>query len=325
MLKEKKDEVDDSFLGFLADYGESVSDEFVELVNANTFYAYARQLLRFDSKHEAWTGEEDFVKMDKDYLQQVSLNSQNLFYLYDYRKFIFEYFDDITDAQVEKTYGTDMKTDLRLSEKYMYKYKQVSKLYSDKSIREFLRTDVAYEAMGRIKDVSVNTLVKKFRREVKNEDYVKLVDNRYKKTIPVMNGALAPEILGYDLIGDEMRLSDFRGKYVYIFVWASWCAPCKVELPHYERLVEEYGRKNIEFLGVSVDEETSRWRNSFNYNNYPGSQMLVRGNWNSPMITNYKLKSVPQFILIDPQGEILTLEAPKPSANVRGTLASYGI
>jgi len=325
MLETKKNTVDDSFSEFLAENGESLSDEFVELVNANTFYKYARQLLKFNKKHEAWTGEEEFEKMDRDYLQQVSLNSKNLFFLYDYRKFIFEYYDSVTDEQVEKTYGTDMKTDLRLAEKYAYKFKQISKLYSDKTIRDFLKTDVTYEALGRVKDISINSLVKRFRREVKNEDYLRLVDNRYKKTIPVMNGTLAPEIVGYDLSGDEMKLSDFRGKYVYIFVWASWCAPCKVELPHYERLVDEYGRRNIEFLGVSVDEETSRWRNSFNYNNYPGSQMLVRGNWNSPMITNYKLKSVPQFILIDPQGEILTLEAPKPSANVRGTLASYGI
>lgn len=325
MLTDKKNLVDDSFSEFLASYGETVSDEYVELVNANTFYKYARQLLKFDRMHEAWTGEDEFEKMDPDYLQQVSLNSNKLFYLYDYRKFIFEYFAKVTDEQVEKTFGTDMKTSLRLTEKYTYKYNQVSKLFSDKTIRNFLKTDIAYEAVGKVKDVSVNSLIKKFRRDVRHEDYVKLVDNRYKKTIPVRNGALAPEIVGYDLTGDEMKLSDFRGKYVYIFVWASWCAPCKVELPHYERLVEEYGRKNIEFLGVSVDEETSRWRNSFNYNNYPGSQMLVRGNWGSPMITNYKLKSVPQFILIDPQGEILTLEAPKPSANVRGTLASYGI
>ena len=141
--------------------------------------------------------------------------------------------------------------------------------------------------------------------------------------LPV-NGTLAPEIEGVNSGGERIKLSDYKGKYVYVFVWATWCAPCKLELPFYEKLIADYGGDNIEFLGVSVDKDKDKWLESFMYDKYPGTQILVSGDWNSPLIRDYEIQSVPHFILIGPNGEILEKDAPRPTKHIRNLFSQFG-
>ena len=112
---------------------------------------------------------------------------------------------------------------------------------------------------------------------------------------------------------------------MYIFTWATWCGPCKVELPFYERMIEDYQDENILFVGISVDKDKSKWTESFFYDNYPGLQVLVPGDWKSPFVRDYNIASIPQFVLINPDGEIAELNAERPTKNIKAQLSQYGI
>ena len=70
---------------------------------------------------------------------------------------------------------------------------------------------------------------------------------------PVIPGTLAPEFAVADLDGDIVRLSDHRGHVVMVSIWATWCAPCRYEMPSMERLYEEFAEEGLEILAVSID------------------------------------------------------------------------
>lgn len=138
-------------------------------------------------------------------------------------------------------------------------------------------------------------------------------------------GALAPQLAGRDRSGKTVSLDAYRGKYVYLFTWASWCGPCKMEVEPFHHLLQEFGGKNIEFVGVSIDKDEDKWLKSFTKSNaFPGNQIRIGGNWNSPFVEAYDIAAVPQGVLIGPDGTIIDSNAPKPS-KLRNTLMAHNI
>ena len=118
-----------------------------------------------------------------------------------------------------------------------------------------------------------------------------------------------------DANGKDVALSDFKGKVVYIDVWATWCGPCKQEIPHLKKLEEEYKGKNIVFLGVSVDvqKDHAKWKQFLIDNDMKGVQIFA-GDKVADISKPYKVKSYPRFILIDKAGRIASDNAPRPSS-----------
>lgn len=115
--------------------------------------------------------------------------------------------------------------------------------------------------------------------------------------------------------GGKTKLSDLLGKYVYIDVWATWCGPCRAEIPFLKTVEEKYQGKNIEFVSISVDVEKDhdKWKNFVNEKQLQGIQLIADKNWLSDFITSYKINSIPRFILIDPKGNIVDADAARPS------------
>lgn len=113
--------------------------------------------------------------------------------------------------------------------------------------------------------------------------------------------------------GDTVSLSDFVGSLVYVDVWATWCGPCKREIPHLIELEKEYHGKNIIFLSVSVDEEKDydAWKNMLAEKEMGGVQLFASG-W-SKIAKDYKINGIPRFMLFDTNGNIITVRAPRPS------------
>lgn len=149
------------------------------------------------------------------------------------------------------------------------------------------------------------------------------------KTV-LAKGTTSPTFEAYENYkGGTTSLSDLKGKYVYVDVWATWCGPCKAEIPSLKKLEEEYHGKNIEFVSISVDDgrgyrADSRelaataakegWKGMIAEKQMGGVQLLAPNGWQSDFIANYKIQGIPRFILIDPQGNIVTPDAPRPSS-----------
>ncbi|MDL2262301.1 TlpA family protein disulfide reductase, partial [Bacteroidales bacterium OttesenSCG-928-I21] len=122
-----------------------------------------------------------------------------------------------------------------------------------------------------------------------------------------------------DIDGKIYSLSDFRGKYVYIDIWASWCGPCRAEFPNLKALKEKYKSKNIVILGISVDEDKSQWENMVKTQNLDGIQLFA-GGWNNQLCEFYKITGIPRFILLDKEGKIINANADRPSGKINELL-----
>ena len=64
----------------------------------------------------------------------------------------------------------------------------------------------------------------------------------------------------HDIKGNPVSLSDFKGKYLYIDFWASWCPPCRAEIPHIKELFQQYHSKGLEILTISIDKDSIEWQ-----------------------------------------------------------------
>ena len=115
--------------------------------------------------------------------------------------------------------------------------------------------------------------------------------------------------------GGKTSLTSLKGKYVYIDVWATWCGPCRGELPFLKQIEEKYHGKNIEFVSISVDKESDhdKWKQFVTDKGLKGTQLIADNNFNSEFIKAYSINSIPRFILIDPTGKIINSDADRPS------------
>ncbi|MCF6131224.1 TlpA family protein disulfide reductase [Flavobacterium wongokense] len=115
--------------------------------------------------------------------------------------------------------------------------------------------------------------------------------------------------------GGKTKLEDLRGKYVYIDVWATWCGPCRAEIPSLKLVEDKYHAKNIAFVSISIDEMKNhdKWVSFVSEKQLEGIQLMADKNWTSDFIQAYKINSIPRFILIDPTGKIVDADAARPS------------
>lgn len=131
-----------------------------------------------------------------------------------------------------------------------------------------------------------------------------------------LNGSLSPSFEYDNYKGGKTKLEDFRGKYVYIDVWATWCGPCRAEIPFLKKLEEKYHEKNIVFVSLSIDQQkdVEKWKKFIKDKELGGVQVFADNDWNSQFVKDYNITGIPRFILIDPNGNIVKADAPRPSS-----------
>ena len=112
--------------------------------------------------------------------------------------------------------------------------------------------------------------------------------------------------------GGTTSLSDFKGKYVYIDLWATWCGPCVREIPFLKQIEKKYHHKNIAFVSISLDDDKAAWRKMIKDYPLEGIQLIADKN-KGDFLKNYYVNSIPRFILLDTEGKIIDPQAPRPS------------
>ena len=121
------------------------------------------------------------------------------------------------------------------------------------------------------------------------------------------------DYINYD--GGTSSLSDITGQHIYIDMWATWCGPCKYEIPFLKELEEEYKDKDIKFVSISIDarKDEGKWRQMIKDKELTGTQLLADKEYQSQFVQDYFIQGIPRFIILDPQGNIVDYDAPRPS------------
>lgn len=163
--------------------------------------------------------------------------------------------------------------------------------------------------------------------DIKEEirDYVASITDTYKSDMVKKkllalaaydSGKSAPLFSFTDNSGNIRQLKEFVGKVVYMDIWASWCGPCKAEIPHSKELVELYkNRKDIVFLYISIDDVKTNWEKSLiEHKLYMGVQGIAYPNgFNSDFAKKYQVQAIPHYVLIDKSGNLIAAKANRPS------------
>lgn len=112
-----------------------------------------------------------------------------------------------------------------------------------------------------------------------------------------------------DISGNKIDFAAFRGKYVYIDLWASWCVPCIKEIPHLKKLEEELQNKDVVFLSVSIDRSEEAWKKKVSELQLKGNLLIDREGRLANAMT---VKGIPFFLIYDRQGRLLRYNAYRP-------------
>ncbi len=142
--------------------------------------------------------------------------------------------------------------------------------------------------------------------------YDKKYVEEFQQFRTITKGAPFPsEVVLKDVDGNVVDFSKFRGKYVYIDVWASWCGPCCKEVPVLQKLEAELKNENVVFVSISVDSSEAPWKKKMTALNMHGNQLWdSKKNFNKIM----NIKGIPHFLVYDKEGGLYIYNAPRPSA-----------
>lgn len=141
--------------------------------------------------------------------------------------------------------------------------------------------------------------------EVKSSYYGNYLESVIVKSEGLNIGRVAPDFSQADVNGTNRTLNSFRGKYVLLDFWASWCGPCRQENPNVVRTYQKYKNRNFEILGISLDNDKGKWLQAIQEDQLTWPHVSDLKGWRNEVALQYGVQSIPANFLLDKEGKII--------------------
>ena len=181
-----------------------------------------------------------------------------------------------------------------------------------------IRADLA---KGTFQLISPNSTVNKeifdfINKNVTDEKVKEATKKAYDVATKLTSGSPSPKFSNYENFnGGTTSLDDFKGKVTYIDIWATWCLPCRGEIPALKELENKFHGKDVAFVSISIDQNKDEWKEFVKSEDLKGVQLFAENAFESQFIQDYGIRQIPTFIIIDKEGKIVNADAPRPSSD----------
>lgn len=231
---------------------------------------------------------------------------------------MFNEYAELVDMQIsnnfKKEIGQKVYDSIPASERLSKLFTFIDGNIVNNEVRDYLKQNAFMEDLSYGEFWKLTDIVNKFLSECQTVGYKSIIEKLYNKKMLLAPGKPAPLFKYKDINGKEYALEDLKGKLVYIDFWATWCGPCRHELPFLEEVEKAYKGKKITFISMSVDEDMVAWNKMVKEKKMMGLQLHADGAWASTVAVDYQIKGIPTFVLIDQNGVIISPSAPRPSS-----------
>jgi len=291
-------------MNLLNSYKETILSRFYDLEAMKINYAYRIKLNEYERMHRYLTRNDSFKvsPLFPDPFEGIDLNNPDWVEIYEYSELVEYYIWHLAEQEIKKNPDS--------SNYYLLLYEILeSKIASPVLKEKFAYKIGRYSLIDAPKRESVyqKTISLMQSPEKKNE----IIAN-YNKMILLQTGNPSPDFKFKDKSGQTYQLSDFKGKFIYIDVWATWCGPCLGEIPALKKLTDTLASKDIVFVSICVFDEKSSWEKMVTKKQLKGVQLFAEPGENS-FVNEYMIQGIPRFILLDKSGRIVNANAKRPS------------
>ncbi len=285
---------------------ESENDVFWMTEEANILYGWAQSLEMFPMYHKRYAKVEEVELPDdyESYKEKLDLNKPEYLGSLAYKSYV---------ADVVRAATYEKAKDLENVYMPMFTLETAGEIVSDKKVLDDFSVTYLKGQLSRADLNEMAEAIDLLRANVSDEELMEDFNKEHKDWLELAAGQPGFNFVGKDIEGNDVHFSDFKGKYVYVDVWATWCSPCRGEIPFLKKLEEDYHGRNIVFLSYSIDGDKDAWLEFVPKEELGGVQIIGANAWNSELPKYYKIRGIPRFMLFGPEGEIITVNMTRPS------------
>ncbi|SMD43963.1 Peroxiredoxin [Aquiflexum balticum DSM 16537] len=280
------------------------SPYFEEYANASIDYnvAYLKIMLG-DSQEEQYAGYYDF-------LNELKIEDHDLLDMPDYRMFLYFYLEMETNKRYKDLDSIQNQT---ADAKFYETLKTIENL-KDEEVRAYSLYNTMLMQLKEFGTVDFDRHFGYFNTHNLDERYAEQMRFAYEEKKRIAPGQPAPEFTLEDVDGNQVSLSEFKGKYVYVDFWLTTCSRSARELPYFLKLYSDYKEDNIVFVSISPDKDKNTWLDFVKEKRNVGTSLWSDKFLDSEVTKNYQVLGTPTYVLIDKEGNIIDPVAAKPSS-----------
>ncbi|MBO6515125.1 MAG: TlpA family protein disulfide reductase [Bacteroidia bacterium] len=268
-------------------------------------YGYWSSLAMYESIHQFFTKNDSFSVSPNfpDPFASIDLTNERLLGIPRYTDLVRAYLDEKVKAQIEGNEDALF---------YCTYLNCIGEYIPSIPIREAMAYQMAQHTFTYTSNIdSFYHLLKGL---IVNPDYQLEITNTYNQLKRLEKGSPCPDFSFKDSSGNAYSLADFKGEYIYIDVWATWCGPCVAEAPYLFKLEKQFHNRDISFVSICMNDKKDSWLTYLRTKETSGIQLFAEAD-QTAFFEHFLINAIPRFLIIDREGKIVSHEALRPSSD----------